>query len=182
MNRVVYCFAALSALTLTVGCKSTCCGYDPDCPLCVSETSGCGDGACGASGSCGAGGNCGPGACGAGACGAGNGISCAAPGAVGGNCGCSGGFGTNCAGAPGCSGCAGGFGGSVPTCTACGQPAPMYDGPMFEGDVIPGTVPAPAPPSEQTDPAEDETTTMIIPTVPLRAEPQQTHWIPRASK
>ena len=177
MNRVVYCFAALSALTLTVGCKSTCCGYDPDCPLCVSETSGCGDAACGASGSCGASRGCGPG------CGAGNGNSCAAPGPATADCGCSGGGGS-CSGGAWHGSC--GAGSSVPTCTACGQPAPVYSSPMYESpmfeEVIPGRTPAPAPPMEQEDDSPEESTTMMIPTIPMPAQPQQTHWIPRASK
>ncbi len=175
MNRTLYCLVAFAGLCSLIGCRSTCCGYDPHCPLCVSETSGCGDSGCGSKGGCGAG------KCGAsrsfGDCGAASG------------CGCSGGMATNCGGGMDCgasfSGC-GGCGSPMPTCASCS--APIFEGPMYESDVIQGQQPAPAPPIEPAPETEVQntnsppSTTMIIPSVPPVSRPQHTHWIPRASK
>ena len=169
MNRTLYCLVACAGLFSLIGCRATCCGYDPHCPLCVSETSGCGDSGCGSKGTCGASRSFND-------CGASYG------------CGC-GGMATNCGGGMDCgatfSGC-GGCGGPMPTCASCS--APIFDGPVYDGDVIPGQSPAPAPPIEPETEVEVQTTlpapttSMVIPSVPPASQPQHTHWIPRAAK
>jgi len=81
------------------------------------------------------------------------------------------------------SGC-GGCGSPMPTCASCS--APIFEGPMYDGDVIPGQSPAPAPPTESETEVQTtsppSSTTLVIPSVPPISQPQHTHWIPRASK
>lgn len=96
----------------------------------------------------------------------------------------------------GCSSCGGGIE-SFPqsSCSACqgGIPhahTPTSNGPVFNGEVIPGNSPAPAPPAEPAPireatppaPMNPANGTTLIPILPPSSSPRQVHWVPTPVK
>jgi len=95
-----------------------------------------------------------------------------------------------------CSSCGGGFESApVSGCSACQGGIPHGStptlGPVFNGEVVPGSSPAPAPPAEPAplreatppapmSPAGNQTT--LIPILPPSSSPRHVHWVPTPVK